>query len=363
MKPNSPFSKLPSLGEMLEHPTVQGVVDRVSQTTIAQRATNFWDELQSTWVGQSSVPSVGELAERLAQHLLGRSRNCVPMVNATGVVCSRRWQTPLAEAAARELLRYSSDYQQTSQAMMESVVASLVKLTGAEAAWVASNYEAAVGVANQCDGAKVDLGCLIGLTDPADFGCEHVDTITDRLQGDVDLVVVDGTGLLGGPRCGIVVGSKRAVEQLLSNELAPALAAEPMTLAALEATLEIYRSPEQLMHQIPVHQLLSAPLENLRQRCERIAPLLAECEAVESAEAVEVQSVWFDDGATQLVSASWAIALRSDQLSVERMAQRFDEASPRVIGRVEQDAYWLDFRAMFPRWDQQLITVFEQSNA
>ncbi len=363
MKSESPFSNLPSLGELLKHPTVQGVVERVNQTTIAQRATGFWEELQTSWKEQGGMPSVGELAERLAHRLLGRSEHCSPQVNATGVLCSRRWHAPLAEAAVHELLRFASDYQQSSAAQMEQVAASLVKLTGAEAAWVASSFEAAVSMTGPCEGATVVSSPLIGLLDPTEFGRGHVDTIAGRLGEGADLVVVDASGLLGGPRCGIVVGAKRFVEPLQQSELAPALAAEAMVLAALQATLEIYRTaeklPEKVIHQIPVLQLLSTPLENLQQRCERIAPLLTECEPVASAEVVARESIWLDAGSSQMSAASWAIALRPAQGSVEQLAQRFEQATPQVAGRVEDDVFLLDFRAIFPRWDQHLVAALD----
>jgi len=363
MKPESPFSKLPSLSELLKHPTVQGVVQRVNQTTIAQRATGFWEDLQASWKEQGGTPSVGELAERLAQRLLGRSHHSTPTVNATGVICSRRWQAPLAEAAVHEILRFASDYQQPSTQLLEQVVASLAKLTGAQTAWVASSYEAAVTLASQCEGATVVSSPVIGLLDPAEFGHEHVETIADRLHGGADLVVVDGSGLLGGPRCGIVVGSNSSLKKLQQSELVPALTADPMVLAALEATLEIYRAADKVMHQIPVLQLLSTPLKNLQQRCERLAPLFAECASVASAEATACESIWLDTGSSQLSAASWAIVLRPaqgpSQEAVARLAQQFEQSTPQVAGRTQDDAFWLDFRAIFPRWDQRLIAALD----
>jgi hypothetical protein len=362
MKPDSPFSKLPSLSELLTHPTVQGVVHRVNQTTIAQRATGFWDELQANWKQQGGMPSVGELAERLAHRLLGRADHSTPMVNATGVLCSRLWQAPLAEAAVHELLRFASDYQQPSSALMTQVASSLAKLTGAEAAWVAGSYEAAVSMANQCEGATIVSSPLLGMIDPAEFGYEHVDTIAGRVSAGGDLVIVDGSGLLGGPRCGIVVGTKSCVEQLQSSQLATALAADAMVLAALEATLELYRASDKVIHQIPVLQLLSAPLDNLQQRCERIAPLLAECELVAQAEVSARESIWLDTGTSQCTHQSWAIELRAEAGQIERLAKRFGQATPQVVGSIEQETCVLDFRAIFPRWDQQLVLALEAAN-
>lgn len=361
MKSDSPFSKLPSLSELLNHPTVQGVVQRVNQTTIAQRATGFLEELQTNWKEQGGVPSVGEIAERLAHRLLGRADHCSPTVNATGVVCSRRWQAPLAESAVRELLRFASDYQQSSDALMDQVASSLAKLTGAESAWVATSYEAAISMTAKCEDATIASSPLIGLSDPSDFGYEHVDTIADRLSVGADLVVVDGSGLLGGPRCGIIVGKKDFVAKLRTHELADALAANTMVLAALEATLDLYRTPDQAIHQVPVLQLLSAPEENLKQRCERIALLIAETDLVANAEVKQCESVWLDSGELQLSAPSWGIELAAAENGTEKISTFFEKASPQVVVRSESETKMLDFRAIFPRWDQHLVAALEGS--
>lgn len=360
MKPESPFSKLPSLSELLRHPTVQGVVQRVNQTTIAQRATGFWDELQSSWKEQGGMPSVGELAERLAQRLLGRSEHASPTVNATGVVCSRRWQAPLADAATHELLRFASDYQQPKAELMDQVSSSLTKLVGAEAAWVASSYEAAVSLTACCESSTIVTSPLLGLHDPQEFGLEHVDTLSQRIQAGADLVVIDGSGLLGGPRCGIVVGNQQSIAKIREHELVDALAADTMVLAALEATLNIYKTPEQAIHQIPILQLLSTPLENLRQRCERLAPLIAESDAVASAEVMECESVWLDTGDNSMSAKSWAIAVHGKNAGTP-LPGLLQRARPQIVGRVESEGIVLDFRAIFTRWDQHLVSALDRT--
>lgn len=364
MKPDSPFSKLPSLSELLNHPNVQAVVKRVNQTTIAQRAAGFWEELQVNWQGQGSTPSVGELAERLAKRLLGRPQTSTPLVNATGVICSTAWQAPLADAAVHEILRFAGDYQRPTSDLLGQSAASLTKLTGADSAWVANSFAAAVTLAlQQCGEATIASSPLMGLVDPAGFGRAHVDTISDRLAAGAELVVVDGSGLLGGPRCGILVGKHSCVERVMQSELAPALTADTMVLAALEATLKVYRDPDAVAHRIPVLQLLSTPLENLKQRCERIAPLLEACDLVASAEIVPHESVWLDTGDSQVADQSWAIVLRPASGSADLITSVYSRATPQVVCRAEDDAAWLDFRAVYPRWDQHLSTALLGSPA
>jgi len=78
MKPDSPLPKLPSLSELLKHPTLERIVDQVNQTTIAQRATGFLEEIRASLPQpsvQGFVPSIHQLAERLARRLLDPSEH------------------------------------------------------------------------------------------------------------------------------------------------------------------------------------------------------------------------------------------------------------------------------------------------
>ena len=362
-KPDPLLPKLPSLGELLNHPTVQSVVQRVNQTTVAQRSAGFLEELRGNLQQRTKrgvVPSIQQLAERLARRLLGGRRLSYPVINATGVVWGQRWPAlPLAESAVHEMLQIASEYRDADDSLSENVAELLRHQTGAESAWVAHSFIGAVRLALEHIGGSVDVAQHAGLVDPAEFGLSPVATIAERLKAGADVVVVDGAGLLGGPRCGIVVGRRDAVEQIANQSLASALAADETVLAALGATLEIYRSGERVIHQIPVLQLLSTPLENLEQRCQRLALLMAEAEAVASARPQAVDSVWLDSADAKLVGPSWAISLQLEKLSTESATRRWHDCSPRLVARAEGVHLWLDMRSVFPRWDQQLVTAVE----
>ena len=67
-------------------------------------------------------------------------------------------------------------------------------------------------------------------------------------------------------------------------------------MAALAATLRLYRNPAVYRRAVPVWQLLLAPLENLKLRAERLAPQLAESALVRQAEAVQTTTLAAGDG-------------------------------------------------------------------
>ena len=359
MKTESQFPKLPSVSELLRHPTVEKVVARVNQSTIAGRATGFLAEVQASWREASEkgvVPSLGQMAERLAQRLMGQPMHASPVINATGEICSTRWQAPLADAAVQEMLHLAGEFHESATPQQEQACALLTELTGAESAWVVSSYQVATQLIQD---VAADLAQYAGLVDPAIHGHLPVKTITARVESGVELVVCDGAGLLGGPSCGIIVGRRQAVDSLKQHPWAGVVEAEALPLVALVSTLSTYRISEQVIHQIPVWQLLSAPQENLQQRCERLATLIAESKAVVEAVPTSSESTWYASDLMQLAGPTWAIKLLPAEQSPEQLIHHLEKSLPLVVPRLQEDAVWLDLRSVFPRWDQPLVEAFQ----
>ena len=99
-------------------------------------------------------------------------------------------------------------------------------------------------------------------------------TAAQSLREGAHLVLVSGDKLLGGPQAGIVLGGVALVETCRKHPLSRALRADRMLLAALEATLRLYRDGR--ARELPALQALHAPPEELRQRATRLALSLQE---------------------------------------------------------------------------------------
>jgi seryl-tRNA(Sec) selenium transferase len=360
MKPDSPFSKLPSLNELLNHPTVAQVVKRVNQTTIAQRATGFLDELQTNlrhrWE-QGHVPSLGQLAERFARRLLGPAQSSLPAVNATGVLLGDRWPSlPLAETAINEIVRIASDYHANDALLTERVQNSLKTLTGAEAALVVNSFRTASEMVRSRTG-HIDVARFAGTIDPAVHGHESYTTLANHIENGADLVVADGAGLLGGPPCGIIIGRREMVEAASYDFIASLAKPDFLTLAALAITLSIYEKNESVIHQIPIWQLLTTPAENLEQRANRLAMLIESSDKIEWAKSESCQGAWCDTDVMKLTGPSWSIHIKPHAEAVDSVHTSLTEASPQVLARIEQDELFFDLRGVFPRWDQHLVSI------
>ncbi|HEY4760092.1 MAG TPA: hypothetical protein VIH42_05880, partial [Thermoguttaceae bacterium] len=161
-------------------------------------------------------------------------------------------------------------------------------------------------------------------------------------------------------QCGIILGRKTLVEQIERHPLARALRVDKITLAALAATLRLYRDPENARLSIPLLRLLSTSVDNLKNRAERLAPQMAAVKSVvASAEAVSDVTYLGGGSIPTQQLPTWCVALKPAQWSIDRLATAMRTGTPAVVGRVQQDRLLLDLRSVFPRQDAELLSALE----
>ncbi len=110
-------------------------------------------------------------------------------------------------------------------------------------------------------------GCFVDLSP---FGIKGEPTIRQYLDSGADLVTFSGDKLLGGPQAGIIAGSKCLIDPMKRHPLLRALRMDKLTLAALEATLRLYRDERQALTAIPALRMLTMSAAELSRRADRI---------------------------------------------------------------------------------------------
>jgi L-seryl-tRNA(Ser) seleniumtransferase len=198
-----------------------------------------------------------------------------------------------------------------------------------------------------------------GIVDPSRYGIQGEPSAADSIRAGADLVLLAGDKLLGGPACGIVVGRRSAIDRLAQHPLLPILQASKLTLAALQATLELYDDLTTAERLIPLLSLLSTPVENLRNRAERLAPQMIVAGVVSAAMPEQGHASLSGDSLADHQLPTWCIALVPTQGTVAALAQQLQAARPPVIGRATPERLLLDLRTVLPRQDIDLVAAVQ----
>jgi L-seryl-tRNA(Ser) seleniumtransferase len=129
---------------------------------------------------------------------------------------------------------------------------------------------------------SIEALCELGVPTIDDLGSGVLVSGLDRLLDDeppvrasvaagADLVCFSADKLLGGPQAGILVGRRAAIASCRRHPLARALRLGRLPLAALAATLALYRDPARAVREIPVLAMLAADPAVLAERATRLA--------------------------------------------------------------------------------------------
>ena len=180
----------------------------------------------------------------------------------------------------------------------------------------------------------------------------------DVLSQGADLVMFSGDKLLGGPQSGIVAGSEDLVKKVRSHPLARALRMDKLGLAALEATLMLYRDGKE--HEIPVIRDLSATSEMIEKRAEELKALLSRTFSDLSVNVEKGDSV-VGGGSLPLVRLPTSlVTLRSNSQSAEALSARLRTTRPALIARTVDDKITLDLRSIPSTSFPMLVEIFRE---
>jgi L-seryl-tRNA(Ser) seleniumtransferase len=174
-----------------------------------------------------------------------------------------------------------------------------------------------------------DIGGAVAAQEPA---------VADSVAAGAALVCCSGDKLLGGPQAGLMVGRREAVAAARRHPLARAMRIDKLSVAALEATLRLYRDPQRALREIPTLAMLAADEATLLARAERLVAGIGDGGRV-------VRAVAKVGGGTLplLELEGPAVALDGDP---DALAQALRANDPPVIARIHDGRLLLDPRTL-----------------
>lgn len=206
-----------------------------------------------------------------------------------------------------------------------------------------------------------DLGCgaLVGLEA---FGLSHEMTVAESLAAGADLVLSSTDKLIGGPQGGLIVGKAGLIKRVRSHPLYRALRVCKLTLAALEATLRLFKNPASLPLAHPLYAMLAKTPEQLFTQATALAQELRALTA--DPVAVVEHAAYLGGGSLPgqaLSSYAVRIAVRGGQAAT--VARQLREAAVPVVSRVYQDAVLLDMRTVSQEECSVIAQTFRETFA
>ena len=214
-------------------------------------------------------------------------------------------------------------------------------------------------------GTKHDLPVMEDLgsgtfIDFSKYGLVKEPTVQESVAAGVDVVTFSGDKLLGGPQTGIIVGRKQIVDRVKRNPLARALRIDKMTLAALEATLRLYRDEDRAVHRIPTLRMLTMEIGELSRRAKRLADdLTAIGESRLEIHPIESFSKAGGGALPLLELPSKCLRIKIQGMSANKLESNMRHHTPPIIGRIEDDGFIIDPRTLLDDDLPIIRTAFE----
>jgi L-seryl-tRNA(Ser) seleniumtransferase len=164
--------------------------------------------------------------------------------------------------------------------------------------------------------------------------------VTRSVAAGAAVVCFSGDKLLGGPQAGLMVGRADAVAACRAHPLARALRIDKLSLAALEATLRLYRDPRAALREVPVLRMLVAGDAELQARAEGMVARIPGARVIRAAAKV-------GGGALPLLELDGPVcAVDPGALGADELARRMRASDPPVIGRTRDGWVLLDPRTL-----------------
>jgi L-seryl-tRNA(Ser) seleniumtransferase len=187
-------------------------------------------------------------------------------------------------------------------------------------------------------------------------------TAMASLRAGADVAAFSGDKLLGGPQCGILLGKSGIIDRLRKSPMARALRVDKLTLAALEATLELYLDPARARKEIPTLTRLIESIESVEARAQRLHDALHN--ALSKRLGRDAFTVQRDDSfagggslpAWPLPTAVVCWAPPGDQ-PADAWSRRLRLGSPPVLARVQGDRVLFDVRTVCDAECAEIVTA------
>jgi L-seryl-tRNA(Ser) seleniumtransferase len=210
----------------------------------------------------------------------------------------------------------------------------------------------AAELAGIADAANVPLMNDLGsgtLVDLTRYGVQREPTVREAVAQGAGIVTFSGDKLLGGPQAGFIVGKQALIAAINRNPMKRALRVDKIRLAAIEATLKLYRDPDRLAERLPALRLLARPQAKIEAQALRLLPAVTQAVGPGFTVASCECRSQIGSGALPLdtiASAGLVIRPHAGGRALDELTAALRGLAWPILGRIEDGGLVLDLRCL-----------------
>lgn len=153
---------------------------------------------------------------------------------------------------------------------------------------------------------------------------------------------------------------KQAIDQIRANPLTRALRIDKLTLAALEATLRLYRDEQTAIREIPTLRMLTMTYDETCRKADALYEQIKKvCSPQDQVACVDMKSRPGGGSFPDLELPTRCVTLIPANMSVATLERRMRLSSPAVIARIENNRYIMDPRTVQPGQEPLISSTLE----
>jgi len=199
-----------------------------------------------------------------------------------------------------------------------------------------------------------DLGSGV-LVDTTEFAGVKEPTVQESVRDGADLTCFSGDKLLGGVQAGLIVGRRELIERIKKNPVYRAMRVDKTTFSAIEEMLGYYLD-NSWRENIKLWRLASIPEAELYRKGQN---LLKEIDAGDKITLEASQGRMGGGALPEVPLPSLALSF-SSKLSSTKLAELFRKSDPPVIGRIADDRFMIDLKAVDDEDTVVLVRIIKE---
>ena len=166
-------------------------------------------------------------------------------------------------------------------------------------------------------------------------------TVQQSVRAGADVTTFSGDKMLGGVQAGLIVGRAEMIQRIKKNPIFRAVRADKIVFAILEKLLTIYLNGT-YQEDIKIWSLFSVPVSELYQRGKDMLVRAGNPPGV----TVAATQVYIGGGALPQSEIPSVGLVFSPDYKATRLMEFFREQQPPIIGRIDDDRFILDLKAV-----------------